>query len=329
VVDDVVESWRDATGNLAGVRSECGNVNYVSVNDSGELLTAVALAGPWASSDGGQTWTEIGDAPESADVTVRLTSVVYDPVDSERFWITGIYNRGGVYATVDGGETFEQLGTVFDPAALSIDFADAGRQLLVAVNQDDVGVSKSVDGGVTWESIDEALPREGGRTTGVLVIDDQTYLVGIADGSVPGIFRTVDGGATWLRVHPGGVSGQPLRTADGQLRWLLERGGGLVSSVDDGATWTSALGRGISPFASSLVELPDGRMVTFSASNLIASTDAGTTWRNIGPALPFEPTGITYSPSDAAFYAWRYTCELTGDNAVRPGTIMRVDFASS
>jgi hypothetical protein len=194
------------------------------------------------------------------------------------------------------------------------------------VNQDDVGVSRSIDGGATWASIADGLPTQGGRTTGVAVIDETTHLVGISDGSVPGIFRTIDGGATWVRVHPGGVTGQPITTQDGEILWLLARGRGVASSADSGATWTESLGRGISPFASNLIELPDRTLVTFGSSNLVASPDGGATWRSFGPPLPFEPTGIAYVPGEGGHYvAWRYSCELDGNNAVRPGTIMRLD----
>jgi photosystem II stability/assembly factor-like uncharacterized protein len=317
--------WRDATGNLAGLRSECGNIHHVA--DRGDsLITAVSLHGVWASGDGGQTWRELGQDPNSAELTLRLTSVLTDPENPDHFWVTGVYNGVGVYETLDGGDTFQELGEIYNIVDLSVDFADPERQVQVAVNQDIVAVSKTIDGGETWATISSDLPQQGGRTTGALVISDETYLVGLADGSVPGVYRTVNGGESWQRVHAGGVSGVPLRRASGDLVWLLERGGGLLTSVDDGATWSAAISRGISPFAESLVELPDGTLATHSSSNIIVSDDDGRSWRAIGPTLPYEPTGILYSEADSAFYIWRYDCELTGENAVRSGTIMRLDF---
>jgi photosystem II stability/assembly factor-like uncharacterized protein len=325
--DSTNGDWRDATGNLAGLRSECGNVNHVA--DRGDsLITAVSLRGAYATADGGQTWRQLGQAPDSAELTLRLTSVLTDPENPDRFWITGVYNGVGVYETLDGGESFRGLGEVYNIVSSSVDFDDPQRQLQVAVNQDIVAVARTDDGGETWLPINGDLPQQGGRTTGVLVVNSETYLVGIADGSVPGVYRTVDGGQTWQRVHAGGVAGVPLRRASGDLAWLLERGGGLITSVDDGATWSAADGRGISPFAMSLVELPNGMLATHSSSNLIVSNDAGVSWNTIGPTFPYEPTGILYSEADAAFYIWHYDCDLSGDNAVRPGTIMRLDFAA-
>ena len=52
----------------------------------------------------------------------------------------------------------------------------------------------------------------------------------------------------------------------------------------------------------------------------------GGTWEAIQPAMPYTPTGIVYSPSRKAFYAWLFDCAFTGDAAVKPDAIMRSNF---
>jgi hypothetical protein len=46
----------------------------------------------------------------SAAIVNRPSSIVYDPVHSNVFWESGIYNKNGIYRSDDGGTTFSALG---------------------------------------------------------------------------------------------------------------------------------------------------------------------------------------------------------------------------
>jgi photosystem II stability/assembly factor-like uncharacterized protein len=323
--DGVGETWVDATGNLAGLSSECGNLSYVSVNPEGELIASVALQGLWSSDDSGESWTQLGEAAGSDALELRTTAIVHDPLEPKRFWVSGQYDTGGIYETSNGGASFRQLLEGWNTVGVSVDLGNPDRNLLLAALEP-MELQRSTDGGTTWESFARQLPDEGGRIVAALAVDSQTYLVGTRDGRVPGIFRSADGGATWSRVHPTGVAGVPVRANDGTILWLAERGGGVLLSEDDGATWRLNDGRGISPFAASLVQLSDGRLTSVSDGALIMSSDLGKSWRQFGPALPYEPSGLKYSPTEGAFYVWRSDCEWDSDNPVRPGAIMRLAF---
>jgi hypothetical protein len=54
--------------------------------------------------------------------------------------------------------------------------------------------------------------------------------------------------------------------------------------------------------------LPDGRLVAVGSDHLIVSSDHGKSWTNLGEALPYQPAGVTYSPSQRAFFIWRNDC---------------------
>ena len=75
-----------------------------------------------------------------------------------------------------------------------------------------------------------------------------------------------------------------------------------------------------------LVELPDGRLAAVGDQVVIVSPDHGATWRAVGPAIPFPPTGFAYSPVRKAFYAWYFGCDQTGDNAVADNAIVSLGF---
>lgn len=324
--DTIGPSWEDATGDLAGLPSECGNLSYVSARpDRPGLVTGVALQGMWSSDDSGETWLPLGEGEESDEVTFRLTDVEYDPDDPNRFWATGLYNGGGMYHTDDGGATLRQLGSLWSVEDVGIDFSDPQRATLVAAGHDVIQVYLSRDGGETWEAISAGLPDEGGTIDSVEVVDSNSFLVALRGGQVPGIFRTDDAGATWERVYTQGVAGEPVWLGD-ELIWLIERGRGLVVSSDNGQTWTDVPSSSISPFSTSLTLLPDGRLVTVSDRTLVVSDDRGITWRPLGPGLPYEPTGVAYAPHEAAFFIWRQDCEFGEENPIRSSTIMRLAF---
>jgi hypothetical protein len=160
------------------------------------------------------------------------------------------------------------------------------------------------------------------------VVDANTYLVGTRSGASSAVLRSTDRGRTWSVVHPSGVSGPALvARSDDRLYWLLDQGGGVISSADGGATWTEQLAWGpAGGMAGSLIELPDGRLATLGTSNVVISDDHGVSWRAIGPQVPFEPSGLTFAPSQNAFYLWQFACDKSSEHIPVPaGSIMRLD----
>ena len=111
------------------------------------------------------------------------------------------------------------------------------------------------------------------------------------------------------------------------MYWLLDGGSGLIRSTDHGLTWrVVSVADPFSSSSASLIELPNGWLASTYANYVIVSADHGVTWEAIQPAMPYTPTGIIYSPSRKAFYAWVYDCTFTGDASVKPNAIMRLNF---
>jgi photosystem II stability/assembly factor-like uncharacterized protein len=317
-------AWVDATANLAGLDSECGNLSFLSARpDRDTLIAGVAKQGLFESDNGGAKWTRLGD---SAVIDNRATSIIYDPNDPKTFWESGIYGAG-VFKTTDNGATFRRLDGIAHSDEVSVDLTDPKRQTLLSGTHEQPRVFLSTNGGSTWKDISAGLPANIGYASSPHVIDSRTYLLGTRAGTKSGVFRTTDGGATWSLVHPGGVSGPPLvAKSDQHLYWLLDQGGGLITSKDGGATWTEVRGSGpVGGGHPSLVELPDGRFAALGVSNVVLSSDHGGTWHSVGPSFPFPPNGLAYSPAGKAFYIWHFYCDSSkANNPVVAQSIMRL-----
>jgi photosystem II stability/assembly factor-like uncharacterized protein len=319
--------WVDATGNLVGLDSTCENVGGVTAwEGTGAMIASIALQGLWTTADTGSSWAPMGSGAGSVELRNRNRSVIIDPDDSSRIWLSGTGDGGGVFRTDDAGETFRPLGEGFAAGRLSVDTSDPQRLVLVVVDEARNGVLRSRDGGVTWTDISAGLPYNFGQVVAPLVIHEDTLLLGSRDGPLAGVFRSEDGGETWMRSFNGGVSGAPLRRADGSIAWLREYGTGLIVSRDAGVTWQANEGGGIAWTSGSLAELPDGRLVTFGLQQVLLTSDEGVTWRPMGPPLPFLPNGIAYSPHDSAFYIWHHDCGFEPSYPVLPGSIMTLSF---
>ena len=337
----VGDEWVDATSNLTGIESWCGNLAFVSARpDRDQVLTGVAGQGLFVNNPDSPDWIPFGRGSESAPLDHRTSSIIYDPDAPQTFWESGFFGLGpppdgtasSVNRTDDDGATFVSLGDAPPADSVSVDFSDPERKTLLVGNRGQSKVFRSADAGATWSDISADLPTNMGEASFPHVLDALTYLVGSHKGdrgeaASPGIFRTTDAGESWVRVFDDGVSGPPLVSADGNLYWVLDEGG-VVSSADGGVTWTVLAGRGPAGGGrrGRIVELPDQTWLSMGFDYLIMSRDHGASWRAVGPRLPYEPSGFTYSANRSAAYVWQNWCDFqAGENPVSEKSIMRLD----
>jgi hypothetical protein len=303
-------TWINVTGTLANKASECGNLTMLSpVPRSDTILAGVAGQGLWANSRG-STWVQLSGGDKIAN---RPSWIVWDPTHAGVFWESGIYGAGGVYQTMDNGDTFDRLGSIRHIDYVSVNLRDPGRQTLLAGGHEQSQmVYQSSNGGQTWTNIGVNLPANTGASSHPLVVNSVTYLV---DTQGSGIYRTTDGGTSWRRVSTPGPAGLPLVTSSQTIYWPAN--GVLFKSIDLGSTWTQ-VGSGLR--AVHPIELSDGRLVSVGAENLVISADGGSSWSPFGAILPFTPEGVIYSPSRKSFFIWHSDC----GNVVLPNAVMEI-----
>jgi hypothetical protein len=303
-------AWTNVTGMLAGLESECGNLTLVAADPcKNRVIAGVAKRGLYATSDRGATWNQLSSAAGSANIVHRPSSIVFDPEHHDVIYESGIYGalNDGVYKSEDGGDTFKPLGTIGHIDLISVDFTDPARKTLLAgAHETKQKLFLSTDGGASFTDIGPKLPAGSHFSSAPLVLDAQRFLLGACgwgDGTC-GVFASADTGQTWKQTSTESPVGAPLVTHDMQLVWATIYGSGAILSTDQGQSWTKVSG----PHAGSPVELPDGRLVAVGSDHVIASSDHGKTWTNVGEPLPYQPVGVTYSPSQRAFFIWHNDC---------------------
>ncbi|MHA7059330.1 VPS10 domain-containing protein [Aquimarina sp. M1] len=148
----------------------------------------------WKSTDSGKTWKEISKNEGFAKDTLGIMGVTVSPIDSERVWaIVENKEKGGVYRSDDGGETWNLLNSdrslrqrAWYYTRIYADPKD--KDIVYVVN---VSYHKSKDGGKNFSS--HRAPHGDHHDLWIAPENPKRMIIG-DDG---GAQITYDGGETW------------------------------------------------------------------------------------------------------------------------------------
>ncbi|HVB65146.1 MAG TPA: glycosyl hydrolase, partial [Nitrolancea sp.] len=250
-----------AVGALAVSMSD-PNVIYAGMGETAIRGNVSHGDGVYKSTDGGQTWTNVGLADTRAIAKVRIHPSNPDLVYVAALGhVWGPNSERGVYRSKDGGQNWEQILFRSEKAgAIDLSMDPHNPRVLYATTWEaqrypyklnsggeGSGIFKSTDGGDSWTEI----TRNPGLPTGVLgkigisVSPAQTNRVYAIVEAIDGaVFRSDDGGATWLRLsEEGGLRWRSWYYhhifADPQNAdtvWVLD--GNCYKSIDGGKTFS-------------------------------------------------------------------------------------------
>jgi photosystem II stability/assembly factor-like uncharacterized protein len=273
-----------------------------------EVVYAGTTEGLYKTVDGGKTFQRM----TGPDVIVN--GLYVDPQDSNRVLLAT--DRGGVLASKDGGTSFDPSNEGFSgrkveallaPPAVG-PTAPAARIFAGVVNDKSYGgVFVSSDGGAHWEQISEGL--EGRDVFALAQAQDGTVLAGTSHGIFALEAGTADApGARWsprntiqntlvktaTETHYGkrvNVEKRVKATVyelDSRVNafdlsgdvWVASTGIGLLTSIDQGASWQGGPVMGSGEYLS--VTAHGATMAAARADGVVLSTDAGSTWTPMG-----------------------------------------------
>ena len=271
----------------------------------------------------------------------RVLAVAGSPANANTFYFGAV--GGSVWKTTDAGMVWKpifdgqpiaSIGAIAvapsNPNILYVGTGEADMRSAISVGN---GVYKSTDAGKTWTHVGLKDSRQIGR----IVIDphnpDRVFVAALGHAYGPnaerGVFRSLDGGATWQKVLDRGpdVGAIELVMVPGKANllyaalWNARRpvwssypplegpGSGLFRSTDGGTTWIQLRGHGLPEgqwgrvgmdaaaggqrvFA--LIEAPQG--------GLFRSDNGGADWKKVGANYPLIRSrswyfsGVTIDP---------------------------------
>jgi photosystem II stability/assembly factor-like uncharacterized protein len=312
----------------------------IDQNNPSTWYTAVGSGGVWKTTNAGTTWKPIFDDQP----VYSIGDVTIAPSNSNIIWVgTGENNGGrhisfgdGVYKSLDGGQTWKNMGLkksehvsdiIIHPTNPDIVWVSAQGPLWSGGGER--GLYKTTDGGETWKQVLKPADKWTGVTS--LLIDprnpDKLYAatwarqrsigayVGTNEGA--GIHTSNDGGETWTELKTGlpqgnmGKIGMAISPMNPDVIYATietdNRGGGFYRSADQGASWTKMsdeVGGGTGPhyYQEIFADQHQFDRVYIASNYSKVSDDGGGTWTPINTKRKHvDDHAMAFHPTDPDF----------------------------
>ncbi len=252
--DDQGVSWEpifDEAASLAigdmAISASNPEMIYVGTGEanSGGGSLAYDGIGVYKSGDRGETWEHIG-----LEGVGSIGRVAIDPEDENKVFVAAMGRlfggnpERGIFRTEDGGQTWDHVLSVSDttggidlaihPTNSDIVFAAmwerSRRPNDIIYGGETSGIYRSMDGGDTWELLENGLPTladsKGRMAIAIAPTNPDRVYVFVADkiGFIEGLYTSDDGGDSWTNIPSQGIQ-------DVSFQWWF--GKLFVSPVDE------------------------------------------------------------------------------------------------
>jgi len=307
--------WGQESVGISTISAVDHNIVWVTGYDGsggGAYMTKVGKT-----TDGGQSWSVSTVLAGTGYGLGNIWGVSEDIAYVALFHATlGGDNNTGIYRTLDGGATWEKVGTVLQGAAPGV-FANNVVMFdeLNGMCHGDVDASNKFiifytnDGGANWTQV-SGLPTvatgETGGYTSVIDAIGTTVVFGTNKGNV---YISDDMGVTWTTSVVGlsDCNGVAVRDADNIIAWETGTDGVPTAYVteDGGASWEEIVPSTSSMYGAGTTYIPgtDGWWVSVGANQALSgasySEDNGADWNDI----TYMVDGNAIQMTEVDFYA--------------------------
>jgi photosystem II stability/assembly factor-like uncharacterized protein len=207
------------------------NTVYCGTGESNSAIDTYDGSGLYRTQDGGLNWQYLG-----LQETRRIGRVAVDPSNPNRIFVAGMGTQfstnadRGLYRSEDGGLNWSKVlfvndstgcaDVVINPAHPETVYCSTWERVRRATYRrafgPDCGIWRSIDSGTHWTRLSNGLPTptDSVGRIGLAIARSRPSVVyaQIIAGTIGGynglgMYRTADGGATWVRRDAGGFTG--------------------------------------------------------------------------------------------------------------------------
>lgn len=209
------------TGTVGAIAVAESDPNVIFVGMGEHAVRGVMTSngdGVYKSTDAGKTWKHVG-----LEKSMHISDVIIHPSNPDIVYVAvqgalyGPSSDRGIYKSIDGGANWKKVLFVANntgASSLSMDMTNP-RILYASMWQHqrfpwtvssggpNSGIYKSVDGGESWEKLQEGLPEEFGKS-GISVSranPNRVYTILEAEGNKSGLYRSDDAGKKWNQIN--------------------------------------------------------------------------------------------------------------------------------
>jgi photosystem II stability/assembly factor-like uncharacterized protein len=286
-----------------------GHAITIDPGDSQHVVLSTNDGGLLETRDGGRRWDDAG----VRGMTARgPRGIAFDPADPRHVYVGG-FTGMGLFVSSDNGRTWERR--VFGSSAMyttgiAVDAAD--HAVYVASLSGD-GVWKSIDFGNTFARVDRAAGAAPGVFLGLagrgITVDPRragVIYAAASRGATAGVWRSMDAGATWQRVHSAQVLSVTVDPSNSMVVYAATPVPSILKSTDGGSTFTAVstgLLAGFQTSRTGSVQVnpfnPMELWVGLEGAGVYRSVDGGVTWAPANAGLgDANVYGLAMDPRD-------------------------------
>lgn len=196
------------SGGYAGL-GRVNSIGFVS-GDNNTIYVGAASGGIWKSTNAGTSWAPIGDN----NAVLGVSDIVVVPGTNPHtiYIATGDKNGGSMWSL--GGGQFN--------------------------DNNSVGILKSTDGGVTWNTTGLTFTLSQQRTVNRLLLHPTNSSILYAATSI-GVYKTTNAGSSWSVITSNVYADMEFKPGTPATIYGSNYNGDIYRSTNDGSTWTMTL----------------------------------------------------------------------------------------